>query len=310
MNRLSQTVAACLFLISLPAAAMIITPAVEEIARQAPFIVKGTLLPDLRLQIEHQYKGEIPEETISIPDLAPLNDVVNGQWEDTTYRVRALRVRLEQPAYDQLKGNGLIGHTLVVFLEKADEGDTYNLKGSKRFPPEPNRKHAAVKMISGNAVLGFFQIRSDGPLRLVLDRNTPTPEALEAAIRYDRPLRLTLGHSSPRQKGVVINRFYFTLINLSDELVPLDLPENMTLTIKGHAFEEETELPDDLWDRRDFRDILEPGRMIYTHYVLSELDPEAFPLEKGKAYEGTLTIRTIRDGEEETYSATTEAKIR
>jgi len=311
MRHLSTTVALCLIVFSPPATTEeILTPEVEEIARQAPLIVKGRVLSDLRFQVQKQYKGQVRDETISIADLSHFNDLVKEQWEEADYALERLRSKIGHRAWERFEEKGLVGSTLIVFLEKTQEREGYNLKARTLRFPKGNYKHAAIKVLSDNVVLGFSQVTNPGPLWLLVDWPNSTIERLESSIRYDHPLFFRFGFASATGGKKVYNYFYFSLMNLSDKPVPVQLDRNMKLTVKGHSMREETELPNAFWTPKDLPAVLSSGQRFVGHYELTRPELGAFDFKRGKEYQGTLAIRIGKGEAEDVYSGEAEARIR
>jgi len=310
MKSISKIAALCLLLLSPPLAAdMLPILEIQLVARQAPFIVKGTVLADGRLKVETQHKGELPDDTIAVPELSTFSDYVKNQMTDENdLAVFLLRAKLSDETCARFKAHGLVGSTvLLLLLDQPDDAGTYALKGTMLDDPDVNHKHVAIKVLAENVVFRFGRMRTGAPVQLLLDRDNPTPDELDAAVRYDRTFLLRLGYSPPSPDGTTGNYISLTLTNLSNEPVQIDLEKNMLLSVSAAGAAGIMTLPNDPW--ATLPDKLEPGERRFLTYYLKDLDPQVFQFQHAKQYDLILTIRLTKDGKEERFTATKTAKI-
>jgi hypothetical protein len=292
-------------------AELLYIPEVELITRQADYIIKGVVLENQKVQIEKQYKGKIESEVISIPNLKEIDNNIKDQLKEDSHINNTIREAFGDEKYQTLKKDGLVGSTIVVFLQN-DKDDVFSLKGKCLNSPETNYKQAAVKLVCGEKVFGFMQIENPGPYQLYKEQGDTVK--LESRIAYDRPLLLNFGYASARGGNEVHNYLYLVIMNLSNERIPIDFPQDSSTMI--FIDYKKVVLPKENWrvsKPQGFQDMLWPGGAISAHYELTNIKngaPPSIKLQARKKYKVNLTITINKDGIEDKYEGKTTAEIR
>ncbi len=298
---------------SLSFAEMIYTPDVPRIARQADFILRGRVLEGNKVRIEKEYKGRIQSKEISVPSLKKWNDLIQEQCsQEKFYHTKQLMKEAGEEAFAQLKDNGLVGSTAILFLTKGTDDNTYSLSGRTLAFRDHQFDHSAIKVTSGEKIFGFGQIKSPGPLCLILlpqDLKT-----IEEQIAYDRPFLVEFTWGTGYGKDEVYNYLHLSFTNLTSERRTVDLPEavRLELVLDGETIE----LPREFWNFHGFGrsgHIVDAGELVNGHYELTNRKgnpPPSLKLEKGKEYKAKLTVVVEEDGVEDKYIAETICKIR
>ena len=289
------------------------TPDVPYITRQADSILRGKVLDGNKVRIEKQYKGEIKAEEITVPDLKKWSDLVKEQCsKERSYERDRLVKAVGEEAFAKFKSGGLVGSTVILFLEKGADENTYSLSGRTLAHKDHTIPHAAVKAVSGEKVLGFGQVQNPGPLLLLPLRQDL--KTLEGQIAYERPFLLEFGACSSTGGDQVNNYLYFRFSNLTTERRDANLPDaaKLELAVDGKTIE----LPREFWDlnRRGESDgALEPGGFVNGHYELrnpKDNPPPSLRLGKGTEYTAKITIIIEKDGVEDKYEAEATRTIR
>ena len=282
----------------------------EEMARRAPVIVRGVVDAELRVRVVEPLKGVVLNETIDVAGLEGYNDLIKAQWKTSDHRLQELQGLLTNEACDRLAADGLVGATVVLFLEPVEEAESYALCGRTARFPKSNYEDDAIRLIVENDVLRLRKAGGQGRLGLQPDRAAPTPERLTAAIGYDRPLLLQFGYTTAIGGGKAENYFHFSLMNLTDKAIEVNLADTLTLTLAGPGLDEDTVLPPEPWTEDSLVETLEPGRRIVGQYRLNKLPADGPVLAKGEAYEGRLTIALGEGENEDVYTVTAVGTIR
>jgi len=286
---------------------------VELIARQAELIVEGQVVSSSTIKIQKRYKGDPKSERIRVPDLARFGEMVKTQWESKHFFVQDLRRSLGKQHFRRLRERGLVGSTVILFLEPLKSPNAYGLKGTALKFPRSNYKFSAIRVLCGEHVLCFGQVMNPGRLWLLTDRRTPSRQTLEASIRYDRPLYLTFGFCVATGGDTVYNYFYLGLSNLTRERVRVDLRRTLKLMLKATKGRPERELPPTLWHPRDLPAILQPGQHFTAKYRLTHAEAnhlDSLSIERGQARLAGLTIEVPTKSGRDVYTKSTRFRPR
>ena len=126
--------------------------AVEQLVRQASYVVRGEVLKDNKVKILQRYKGAVRDQVISVPDILEFHERVIMQAKHTSLARDLKQDGISMRNVDRMRESGVVGQEVVLLL--SNQNGDYVIHG-KSLRNVSNYKHSGFKVIIDGKVFGF-----------------------------------------------------------------------------------------------------------------------------------------------------------